>query len=366
MDRLEESGQPVRLLGLVTLGALGRVDAAVTGAVELIDGEVGSVELAGALGHELARLGWRRQGVDFLSALIDRLEAADRSTEAAAARRDLAELYAAGDQWAQLAQLLERRVEGGDLGQTLLYADALSHLGRGAEALAVLAANPAAADGTPSPMAKRAEVLYRLDREQEALELLRSLTRRQEPEARMEAVRTYQRLELYDNAIPVLEQMVAENPQSKEATYYLGAAYERTGRPDRAASIFNRLLTVDPQFAPALNYLGYMWAERGENLDQALSLVNRALAVEPDNGAYIDSLGWTHFQRGDLDRARFHLERAARLLPDDPTVMEHLGDVYSRLGDAEQARRSYQRSLELGAEDSDALRLKLEELETRQ
>jgi tetratricopeptide (TPR) repeat protein len=139
-------------------------------------------------------------------------------------------------------------------------------------------------------------------------------------------------------------------------------AQERTGRRDEAVGTFRRLIGNQPDFAPALNYLGYMWAEKGENLPEALELVQKAVALDPHNGAYVDSLGWTHFQLGQYEEARGYLERAALLLPDDAVIFEHLGDLYVALGRLEMAEQVYRRSLDLGEDNADGVRRKLEGL----
>jgi Flp pilus assembly protein TadD len=86
------------------------------------------------------------------------------------------------------------------------------------------------------------------------------------------------------------------------------------------------------------------------------------VALEPDNGAYVDSLGWTYYQLGRHEQARGYLERAARLEPTDATLQEHLGDVYVALGQNDRARKAYGRALELGDDNAEKVRHKLDNL----
>jgi Flp pilus assembly protein TadD len=251
------------------------------------------------------------------------------------------------------------------VGGLLLEAEALSHLDRPEAALEVLRSLSEGEGAQPPPriVAKQAEILFGVDRGEEARLTLEPLTRSDDVDTLILAADVLQRHELYGEAVPVLDQALAYEPNSLQLLFRLGASLEREGRRREAETRFRRLLTLDPDFAPALNYLGYMWAEHGENLSEALDLVQRAVALEPDNGAYIDSLGWAYYQLGQLQEARNNLERAAELVPDDAVIHEHLGDVYVAVGDLLSAQEVYQRALTLSSENEEQIRRKLREIE---
>ena len=169
----------------------------------------------------------------------------------------------------------------------------------------------------------------------------------------------FQDHELYERALPLLEQAAEAAPDSLEASFRLATCYERMGRFDDAVTRFRHLLERAPSFSPALNYLGYLWIERAQNLEEALRLVRQAVRLEPDNGAYVDSLGWGEFQLGRYAHAVELLERAARLRPRDATVHEHLGDARAAAGDLTGAQEAYRRALDLGTETAAELERKL-------
>jgi tetratricopeptide (TPR) repeat protein len=240
----------------------------------------------------------------------------------------------------------------------LLRAEALTGAGRHAEALAALDQG----GSSPAIQSRRAEVLFRSGDEREGRRLLAALAESEEPQAVLAAAQAWQRLDRYQDSIPVLERLAAKQKDSVAAAFLLGVAYERTDQRGRAVSEFRRVLEIDPDFHAALNYLGYTYAESGENLEEALSLVGRAVALEPDNGSYVDSLGWTYYQLGRHEQARGYLERAVRLEPADATLQEHLGDVYVALGQTERAREAYRRALDLADDNAEQVRHKLERL----
>jgi tetratricopeptide (TPR) repeat protein len=239
----------------------------------------------------------------------------------------------------------------------LMQADALARADRLDAALELLGG----AKESVAVASKRAELLARGGRAEEGERLLTELAGRNDASA-LAAAQAYQRLDRYQESIPLLEKLAAVHPDQAVTGFLLGAAYERTGQRDKAVAEFRRVLQVEPDFHAALNYLGYTFAEAGVNLEEALTLVSRAVALEPDNGAYVDSLGWAYYRLGRTEQARSYLERAARLEPEDATLQEHLGDVYVALGQTERARQAYQRALALAGENAEQVRRKLDGL----
>jgi tetratricopeptide (TPR) repeat protein len=268
--------------------------------------------------------------------------------------------------WRQVVEALEPHLpeleDAGQIDLIFLYADAQVNLQEEGKALAILSRFESGSPAERSALAKQAEILFRSADESQANEKIAELLATDTYEDMVRAAEVFQRLERFDEAIPILERALSLVPDSTQAMFWLGASYERAGRVSEAETVLEGLLDIDPTFAPALNYLGYMWADQGENLDEALDLVRQAVALEPENGAYIDSLGWAHFQLGQYDEARGYLERAARIVGDDAVVLEHLGDLYIALGEFDDARDFYQRSLSLDAENAGQVQQKLEQL----
>ncbi|WP_333828616.1 tetratricopeptide repeat protein [Pararhodobacter sp.] len=205
-----------------------------------------------------------------------------------------------------------------------------------------------------------------------------------------------------DQAISVLEGLVAQNPDSVAAGQVLGdflrranrheeavAAYdrsmammeergmeadwrahfsravshERLGQWPQAEADFRAALAIEPDQPTVLNYLGYSLVERQENLDEALEMIERAVAGEPDSGYIVDSLAWALYRMGRYDDAVPHMERAVELLPTDPVLNDHLGDVYWAVGREREARFQWRRALSYGPNDDmdmDRVRRKLE------
>lgn len=321
-----------------------------------------NIPLALTVSRVLQREGRRADATKLLSDLAESLAKQGKADEERDVRVELVQAYLDAKEWKQaetaLAPLLDSSDEPARMQGLLLQADALVGEDRHAEALAALEKGGV----TPAVQSRRAEVLLRSGDEREGRRILASLAEAGDLQSPLAAAQAYQRLERYTDSIPILERVVAKQKDSVPAGFLLGVAYERTHQRVKAVTEFRRVLDLDPEFHAALNYLGYTYAESGENLEEALSLVRRAVALEPDNGSYVDSLGWTYYQLGRHEQARGFLERAVRLEPADATLQEHLGDVYVALGQTDRAREAYRRALELGDDNAEQVRRKLEGL----
>lgn len=354
------------LRGLV-LSAQARNEEALAALEPLIGEGPGEANLAVTVSQLLLRQERDDDAVDLLRGTLERLDAGGSASEAVDARLALGQLYATLDRWpaveTTVAPLLGADAEAwseAPIGARLLYADALAEQGRGDEALRAL--ERGASNEAPI-RAKRAELLAKLGREGEAIDLLNASADAASPGAFLEIAEGLHRAERFEETVVPLERFVGDSPGSVPGRFLLGAAQERAGDRPAAEATFSELLDREPDFHPALNYLGYMWIESGVNLERAVEMVQRAVELDPDNGAYIDSLGWGYYQLGRYAEARDALERASRLVQ-DPTIYEHLGDVYAALGERAEARRAYRRAMALEADDPEAVARKLSELES--
>jgi tetratricopeptide (TPR) repeat protein len=350
-----EGGDPQQgsniLRGLI-FAAQGRNDEAIALMSKMHDADPKDTGIAVTLARVMQRAGRPDDAARLLGSVADTLEKAGKPREAQEARLETAQVYFDGKRLDKVEETLRPLLTAEDDGIRLqavsLQTDTLLKDKRYDEALALLGKEK----DSPAVISKRAEVLSKAGRDTEAGKLLAGIAAGDEKSA-LAAAQTYQRLEKYQESIPVLEKLAGSHPDQAAMGFMLGAAYERSGQRDKAIAEFRRVLKIDPDFHAALNYLGYTFAEAGTNLDEALKLVSRAVALDPDNGAYVDSLGWTYYRIGRPEQARDALERAARLEPEDATLQEHLGDVYVALGQKERARQAYQRSLELGGDSAD-------------
>jgi len=211
---------------------------------------------------------------------------------------------------------------------------------------------------------ERSVALRQLDRAEEAVTLLEDLVA-QNPEVfvfRVTLGDAYGGMERWAEAAQTYERAIAmlEAPQEQHWSLFFaaGVAYERQKIYDQAEVYLKRSLELSPDQPFVLNYLGYTWIEAGKNLDEGMEMIRRAVDLRPDSGAIVDSLGWGYYQLGQYDKAVDVLERAVTLEPGDPTINDHLGDAYWQVGRKLEAKFQWNHALAADPEPDQAERIK--------
>ncbi|MCP5268525.1 MAG: tetratricopeptide repeat protein [Zoogloeaceae bacterium] len=139
-------------------------------------------------------------------------------------------------------------------------------------------------------------------------------------------------------ALTLLEQVLARQPDQADILYDAALLAERLGRMDVLETNLRRVIELRSDNAHAYNALGYSFADRGIRLDEARQLLARASALAPDDPFIMDSMGWVLFKQGDLNGALGFLQKAYALRP-DAEIAAHLGEVLWQLGKREDAIR---------------------------
>ena len=198
------------------------------------------------------------------------------------------------------------------------------------------------------------EILVRLGREAEAVQLLAEELQHSPDEERLHDANVQLHLilaqdaveqERYGEADRVLNRALNSYPGNPSVRYAKALLFQERGRLRRSATALEQLVEDYPEDAGFLNALGYLLTDELGRHDEALPYLRRALAAEPDNPAIIDSMGWVLFHLGELESALDYLERAFALFP-DPEVAAHIVDTHWALGNRERALELLEESLE--------------------
>ena len=199
--------------------------------------------------------------------------------------------------------------------------------------------------------------LDRLERDAEAVSVLRRLSR-EKPDSIDPLVAIgdiYRAKENYAEAVIHYERAIelSGTPSDGDWTLYYarGICFERLGEWDKAENDLKLALKLSDDHPLVLNYLGYSWIEQHRHLDEALAMIEKAVERRPNDGFIVDSLGWARYRLGEYALAGKYLERAVELQPDDPTINEHLGDALWKVGRKIEARFQWNHALAMNPEE---------------
>lgn len=165
-----------------------------------------------------------------------------------------------------------------------------------------------------------------------------------------------------EKALQLLTEALLKWPDDDELLYLKGVLLDKLDHKDDAMRLMEDIVAQNPEHADALNYIGYTLADQNRDLERAYALIQKALQIKPDNGYIRDSLAWVLFRLGEIEAAWAEVQSAVQLADNDPVIWEHYGDIAATLGYAAQARKGYDKALELGHKDKEAVRGKLEAL----
>ena len=213
------------------------------------------------------------------------------------------------------------------------------------------------AEALVAAQSRRASILARQGRIEEARQLLRNLPERNDSDARLKLMAETQLLrdnKLYADAHALLQSAVASNPQDSELLYDQAMVAEKLGDLTGMEALLRRVIELKPQSAQAYNALGYSLADRGLRLPEAKELILKALTFAPSDPYIIDSLGWVEFRSGNLAEAQRILQGAFDAKR-DAEIGAHLGEVLWHMGRREAAVAIWREAQQLAPENDTLL-----------
>jgi tetratricopeptide (TPR) repeat protein len=213
---------------------------------------------------------------------------------------------------------------------------------------------------------RRAGMLARQGRVDEARQLIRSQPEKTVAEARLKLnaeVQLLREAKLYQAAYNLISDSLNRFPGDPDLTYDLAMMAEKIGKFDEMERLLRGVIASKPDYQHAYNALGYSLAERNLRLPEARQLIKKALEFAPDDPFITDSLGWVEFKSGNLPEALRILQGAYKARP-DAEIAAHLGEVMWVMGRREQAMTVWREGLALSP-DNDTLRDTLKRLRVK-
>ena len=188
---------------------------------------------------------------------------------------------------------------------------------------------------------RRASILARQGKVEEARELIRKAPERGNEDARaklMAEAALLRDMKRWQEAFDVLAAGAQRFNDDSDIIYEQAMMAEKLERLDEMERLLRRVIELKPENAHAHNALGYSLADRKLRLPEARDLVQRALVLSPGDPFITDSLGWIEFRLGNLAEAARLLRLAYAARP-DPEIGAHLGEVLWAQGQQDEARR---------------------------
>lgn len=154
---------------------------------------------------------------------------------------------------------------------------------------------------------------------------------------------SYNKLNRYDQAVPILEEALEINHTDADAMFQLGVAYTQVGQHALAIEQYENAVRFVPNFTEAYHGMSVSYNALGQSdhvayaqgmeayamgeYDTALTHLNSATANLPDFAPAHLGLGLTNEQLGNLQEAESHLLTALELSPNNFLIEHSLGRV---------------------------------------
>lgn len=200
---------------------------------------------------------------------------------------------------------------------------------------------------------RRASILARQGRMDEARRLIRALPERNPADMRMKAMAEVSLLrehKQYRPAYDLLQQLALKEPNDVDLLYDQAMMAEKLGDFADMERLLRRVIATKPDYHHAYNALGYSLADRNQRLPEAKQLIQKALEFAPGDPFISDSLGWVEFRMGNRAEALRILQTAYKDRP-DAEIAAHLGEVLWSLGQREQAQSIWREGMLLNNEN---------------
>ncbi len=194
-------------------------------------------------------------------------------------------------------------------------------------------------DDLVGTQARRASLLARQGKLQQARELVRALPERTADDKKQKFLAEVQLLrdaKQYQPAYDMLAKASAAAPDDSDLLYDQAMVAEKLNRMDEMERLLRRLIELKPDNQNAYNALGYSLADRKVRLEEARTLIRKAVQLAPEDPFIADSLGWVEYRLGNMEEAARILEAAYKRRP-DPEIGAHLGEVLWAAGKRDRA-----------------------------
>ena len=142
----------------------------------------------------------------------------------------------------------------------------------------------------------------------------------------------------FDKALPLLEEVIKEEPQNSEAWRVLAQIHWlHLKEPDKAYDDLIEALKCEPRNIWALVLMGNLLSKEMKDVEHAQQYYEKVLEYHPNNAIAINNIGATFMERKDYEGALPYIEKALAIDESYANSYYGLGLCYYKLGRFEEA-----------------------------
>ncbi len=158
----------------------------------------------------------------------------------------------------------------------------------------------------------------------------------------------------YPKAISLLQQILSVRPNEVKIRDYLGLMYEQSDKPQKALQAYRKNLEIEPTFYDGLMHLGFL-LYRQKEFDQAIPHLAEAVRLQPTKADPYLLLGLANLQAQYHEKALAAFQEGVRRHPSNADLHFNLGTAYDKLDKFESVVESMETTLRLDPKHADAL-----------
>lgn len=183
----------------------------------------------------------------------------------------------------------------------------------------------------------------------DALAILQDLiaVRKEDTESRYFLALAYLKAGQSALALDELIRVVADQPEWADAHALLGETLRILGRPDDAIACLRHALSLNENNVVALTGLGYLLHNHQTAIEEAVTLLERAVAIEPSNANAHSALATALFGLERAEEGLRHGRKSLKLAPGDSTVYIRFASLLQYSGNKEEANRMLEKACDL-------------------
>ena len=152
----------------------------------------------------------------------------------------------------------------------------------------------------------------------------------------------------FQQAVELLQKVVAADPKHKSAWMDLGRAHMVLRQTDEAIVAFKKQADLNPYDEYAYSALGWAYTTQ-RKYDDAATAFNKAIEINPLSEYAHAALGGMYQESHQYDKAVPELEKAVSLKSDDAGLQISLGDAYLNLGQDDKALAAFDKATQISA-----------------